>query len=367
MQQLGYGVIGLGRISARHIQAIDALEGGRVVAVADTNEDKAREVAANHGARAYTHYEDLLADEDVDVAVVLVPTHLHRDVSVAAADAGKHVICEKAMAPSVNECLDMIAARDRNGVKLMIAHSTRFQPPFITARRAIEQGVIGQVVGLDAHFIAQATQPDEVPGDFWRFKSGAAGHGYVVNFGCHYIDTARYMTGADPVSVSGHIGNRFSEGVIPEDHYAITALCEQTDQTCCPDITITISQYGILENFRSNDLGYAIFGTRGMIKATWRPDRLLICEAGEEPREVDFDPDLLNMGAWDREHRGFYNCIVEDTPEPVTGEDAMKNIEWAVAAYLSSQRRCWVDLPLCEEDCAYCGPCLTEDLSPDGA
>ena len=136
MTQLGYGLIGLGRISSRHVAGVQALAEGRVAAVADTNLEKAEQVAGKvgEGCAAYADYRDLLADDAVDVAVVLVPTHLHCEVSVAAMDAGRHVMCEKAMAPSVRECLDMIEARDRNGVKLMIAHSTRFQPPYRTAR-----------------------------------------------------------------------------------------------------------------------------------------------------------------------------------------------------------------------------------------
>ncbi len=359
MQQLGYGVIGLGRISARHIEAIDRLEGGRLAAIADTNTEKAEAIAAQHpdGPAADFDYRELLADPAVDVAVVLVPTHLHRTVSVAAMDTGRHVICEKAMAPSVRQCLDMIEARDRNGVKLMIAHSTRFQAPFVTARRMIADGAIGQVLGIDAHFTAGATQSDEVPQDFWRFKAGAAGHGYVVNFGCHYIDASRAMIGADPVSVSGHVGNRFSRGVIPEDHYVITALCDDGS-------TISIAQYGTLKAYRTPTAGYAIFGTEGMMEAYWRPDRLMISRAGEDVRQVELDRALYEAGPWVREHEGFYACIVDDTVEPVTGEDAMRNIEWASAAYLSSERRCWVDIPLCEDDCDYCGPCLDETLPP---
>jgi len=358
---LGYGVIGLGRISGRHIDSIERLEGGRVTAVADANEEKAQRVAAAREGEiaGYTDYRELLADPRVDVAVVLVPTHLHREVSVAAMDAGRHVICEKAMAPSVADCVAMIEARDRNAVKLMIAHSTRFQPQPLTARRLVEEGAIGRVIACDAHFIAGATQPGEVPEDFWRFKAGAAGHGYVVNFGCHYIDTARAITGADPVAVSGHVGNRFSQGVIPEDHYVIAALCE-------PDVTITIAQYGTLATYRTPSSGYVIFGTTGMIEATGHTGGVLLSAAGEETREVAPDRALRAESAWDREHQGLYRSIIDDAREPVTGEDAMRNIEWATAAYLSSERGCRVALPLCEEDCAYCGPCLEETLPAAG-
>lgn len=357
--ELGYGIVGLGRISGRHLDSIERLKEARIVAVADANEEKARAVAAARagGVRAYGDYHDLLVDDGIDVVVVLVPTHLHCEVSVAAMDAGKHVICEKAMAPSVADCLTMIEARDRNGVKLMIAHSTRFQPQFITARRLIEEGAIGEVLGCDAHFTADATQPDQVPRDFWRFKAGAAGHGYVVNFGCHYIDTARAMTGADPIAVFGHVGNRFSEGVIPEDHYAITAVCED-------DVTITISQYGTIKRYRTPTNGYVVFGSIGAIEAFDNTSRSVLLVTENRVKEVPVDPEMLHETAWDREHRGFYLSIINDTPEPVTGEDAMKNIEWAIAGYLSSRRGCRMDLPLSEEDRAYCGPRLERTLPP---
>ncbi|MGD9494963.1 MAG: Gfo/Idh/MocA family protein [Armatimonadota bacterium] len=358
MGALGYGVIGLGRISSRHLDAIERLEGARVVAVADANAEKVRQTAERRGVRPYADYRALLADPEVDVAVVLVPTHLHAEVSVAAMDAGRHVMCEKAMAPSVADCQAMIAARERNQVKLMIAHSTRFQPQPLTARALIEDGAIGQVIGCDAHFTADATQANAVPRDFWRFKAGAAGHGYVVNFGCHYIDTARFMTGADPVAVFAHVGNRFSRGVIPEDHYAITALCD-------PDLTITIAQYGTLEHYGVRSAGYVIFGTAGALELTGHAPGVLVSAAGAEPHEVAPEPALLGESAWDREHRGFLRSIIDDAPEPVTGEDAMRNIEWASAAYLSSERGCRITLPLSEEDCAYCGPRLEETL-PEG-
>jgi len=355
--ELGYGVIGLGRISSRHIDAIDRLVEGCVVAVADANLGKAGAVAAERGGEisAYADYRELLTDKRVEVAVVLVPTHLHAEVSVAAMDSGRHVICEKAMAPSVAECQAMIAARDRNGVKLMIAHSTRFQPQQLTARQLVDTGAIGEVIACDAHFTADATQEGEVPRDFWRFQAGAAGHGYVVNFGCHYIDAARAMTGADPVAVQGFVGNRFSRGVIPEDHYAITALCDT-------GALITITQHGYLQRYGVRSNGYVIFGTTGALEVTGHAGGVLVQAAGEEPREVAPDPALRGESAWDREHQGFFASIRDDSPEPVTGEDAMRNIEWASAAYLSSERGCRLELPLTGDDLAYRGPMLESTL-----
>ena len=285
-----------------------------------------------------------------------MPTQFHSEVAVAAAEAGKHILCEKPMAPSPAQCREMIAARDRAGVKLMIGQSTRFQPGNAMARRLIERGEIGQPVAAQAQFVVGATQPGGVPQDFWRFKAGAMGHGYVLNFGCHYIDTVRAIVGADPVSVTARVGNRFSQGIIPEDHFVILARCE-------PDVDITVSVYGVPETAPGCSSGYSVFGTDGCIEARspGAPPRL--CRTGQEPVAVPIDEDLRG-DAWEQYHRAFAACIRDDAREPVTGEDGMLNVEWGLAGYLASERRCWVDLPLCDDDCEFCGPCLDETIAP---
>ncbi len=159
MGELGYAVAGLGRVAARHMNAVGEMEGTRLVAVADANIEKAQAVAADHpdSPAAHADWRERVADDDVDVLVVCVPTQLHAEVAVAGIDAGKHVLCEKPMAPSVRECREMIAARDRNGVKLMIGQSTRFQPAYAMAARLVERGEIGTPVALQAQFAVSAT------------------------------------------------------------------------------------------------------------------------------------------------------------------------------------------------------------------
>lgn len=357
MSELRYAVAGLGRVSARHVAAVTAMDDVRLVAVADANVEKAQAVSADHpdNPAAHADWRELVADNDVDVLVVCVPTQLHAEVSVAAMDAGKHVLCEKPMAPSPAQCREMIAARDRNGVKFMVGQSTRFQPAYAMARRLVERGEIGTPVAVQAQFAVKATQPDDVPADFWRFKAGATGHGYVLNFGCHYIDTARAIVGADPVSVTARVGNRFSEGIIPEDHFVIVAQC-------APDVDITVSVYGMPGAPANCGSGYTIYGTDGVIEARSQAVPLQLCRAGESPVAVEIDEDLRGLSAWQRYHRLLRDCIRDDTREPVTGEDGMLNVEWGLAAYLSSAGGCRVDLPLGSEHDDYAGPQLTRSL-----
>ncbi|MCK4276377.1 MAG: Gfo/Idh/MocA family oxidoreductase, partial [Phycisphaerae bacterium] len=223
METLGYGVIGCGTVSARHMDAAEQIQGAQLVAIADQNVEKAEQISRERESKpaVYQDYQDLLQDKNIDVVVICVPTQMHGEMTVAAARGGRHVYCEKAMAPTLKECRAMIAAADDSAVKLMIGQSTRFQVPYAQARRVIESGQVGDVIAVDGAFPTKATLSEDVGADFWRFKAGAQGHGHVVNFGCHYIDTARYISSQDPRHVSAYIGNRFSAGQIPEDQFVI--------------------------------------------------------------------------------------------------------------------------------------------------
>jgi len=142
MTELGYGLIACGRISSSHIDAIAKTDGARVVALADPDAQKAARARERAGAEVavYADYRELLADSAVDVVVVMVPTQMHPQVTVAALEAGKHVYCEKAMAASIGGCREMLAARDRTGLLLNVGQSTRYRAPFAMARRLIERG-----------------------------------------------------------------------------------------------------------------------------------------------------------------------------------------------------------------------------------
>ena len=356
MEELGYGLVACGRVSARHVDAVGEIDGARVVAVGDINQEKAARASerCEDEVAAYEDYRNLIADPAVDVVVVMAPTQMHPEVTVAALEAGKHVYCEKAMAASIAGCREMIEARDRSGKLLMIGHSTRFRPPFAMARRLIERGEIGEVVAIDGSFTGPANTPEQGATDSWRYCAQSAGNGHVMNFGCHYIDTARFLCGEEPVSVSATVRNRFSAGMIQEDQFASIAECDG-------GALITICLYCMPDPVAPPDQGFAIYGTDGFISALWRPTRVTITRRGEEPLAVEIDADLRE-DAFTRMHRRFRRAIAEGCEVPVTGEDAMRNVEWGLATYLSSERREWVDVPLPDELAEYSGPQLERTI-----
>ena len=358
MEELGYGVIGCGNVSDRHLSAVEGGARMRLVAVADRQVERARQMVAARPSEpaVYADVDALLGDTRVDVVVICLPSHLHAETAVAAANAGKHIYCEKVMAASVNEARAMITAAEENGVRLMIGHNTRYFPAFAQARRLIEAGEIGEVVAIDGAFPNRASLPDTVRPTFWGIKAGARGHGIVMNFGCHYVDTARFLCGEAFTRVSAHIGNRFSEDRAPEDQYVITAITDS--QT-----VVTIAHYGQHAPVRSRNTGFTIYGTHGILEAFYFPDAVAIRRAdADDYREVDIDADLKSEGTWERLHRELREAIENGVEPSVTGTDGLRNIEWALGAYLSHQKGSWVELPLAPEHWDYCGPTMHESL-----
>jgi len=192
--QLGMGVIGCGSIAGAHLPAEQALDEIATVAVCDLDEQAARQRAEEFEvATIYRDYHDLLADDNVDAVAILLPHHLHRDCAVAAAQAGKHILCEKPMAISIAETDDMIAAAEEAGVVLMIAQVLRFRPANIRARELIRDGAIGEVKNV----IRRRYGKSGDPGRDWALKPEEAGGWVLYGYGAHEIDMILWLNDAE--------------------------------------------------------------------------------------------------------------------------------------------------------------------------
>lgn len=358
MEALGYGIIGCGRVSGRHMDIIDESEGMRLAAIADRQLEHAREVGRKYHSQptVYDDHRSLLDDPGVDVVVICLPSQLHAEAAVAAAEAGKHIYCEKVMATTIREAQAMIDAARVADVKLMIGHNTRWFPPFAQARRIIEAGQIGQVVGIDGAFSTRAFLPETVRPTFWGIKAGARGHGMIMNFGTHYADTAAFLAGEQFSRISAFITNRFSQGQAPEDQYVVTAVCQS-------EALVTIAQYSQLQHIPTRTTGFIVYGTEGTLEAFYHPHSVALKLPGEDDyRPVTLDEDLTRHDPWERLHAQFRQCI-EDGSEPlVTGDHGLQALQWAIGAYAAAESGRWLDLPLEERWWDYPGPVMVESL-----
>jgi len=142
------GIIGAGILGTSHATIYSGLENAKLVAVADINESRAKELASRYGADSYKDYSKMLKDKSIDAVAVCTPDFAHRDPAVAAAEAGKHVLVEKPLATTVKDGQDMIDAARKAGVQLMVRFSNRWNPPFVKAKEALDNNELGDLLYL---------------------------------------------------------------------------------------------------------------------------------------------------------------------------------------------------------------------------
>jgi predicted dehydrogenase len=208
------GIVGLG-VGRTHVQLFGKTEGAEVAAVCDVDGAKAEEQAAAAGAKAYTSYEAMLDEMELDAVSLCTPPRLHAPMAEAAAARGLHVLCEKPMAPSVAACQRMIDACQRAGVTLMIALKKRFAPHYCFIRERCEAEA-GQPLWACARFALGRVDHDW----FWQEEDGG---GPLLENSVHMIDILRWLMG-DVVRVSAEGGTLFVKHRAPVADAAAATL-----------------------------------------------------------------------------------------------------------------------------------------------
>lgn len=191
---IGWGIVGPGRIANDEIApAITAAPNSTLVGVVSRDAGRAREFAERHGAwSAHAHYEALLADPAVDAVYIATPNALHTDQVVAAARAGKHVLCDKPLATTVAHAERAVAECEAAGVRLGIMFQTRSYEGMDEIRKLIAEGEIGSVRLAQAEISAGRNLPKG-----WRTDPALAGAGTMNNMGVHAYDLLRYLLGTE--------------------------------------------------------------------------------------------------------------------------------------------------------------------------
>jgi len=206
---LRVGIIGCGSISHAHVRGWNAIPNkARVVAVADVSERSAETVSGLvGGARIFKDYRDLLASGEVDAVDVCLPHHLHRDAIVAAARAGKNVMCEKPLCLTLAEAEEIRQAVESSGVTFMSAHNQVFLPTVAAAKELLQDGLLGQIYKVYSSdcFVHPQTRLSEeekrTVGRTWRSSKETMGGGELIDTGYHPTYRLLYLAGSEPVEV----------------------------------------------------------------------------------------------------------------------------------------------------------------------
>jgi predicted dehydrogenase len=202
-RKLGWAIVGLGNLAINQIlPAFARCEQSRVTALVSGHPEKAHKLALRYnvpetGIYSYETYERLRDNPDVDIVYVVLPNSMHAEYTVRAAEAGKHVLCEKPMANTADDCRKMIEACRAAGRKLMIGYRLHYEPFNLALIKAVRDQEFGPltVVLADAGFsIGDPTQ--------WRLHKQMAGGGSLMDIGIYALNASRYLTGEEPVEVS---------------------------------------------------------------------------------------------------------------------------------------------------------------------
>ncbi len=313
-EKLGVCVIGAGRAGMIHaVNFAKGIKNARLTAISEPNRETAEKACQElELERHYQDYRQALEDKDVDAIVVVTPTDYHRDIVVAAAEAGKHILCEKPMAMTVAECDEMIAAAEKNNIVLQIGFMRRFDQSFAYAREQVRQGAIGDVV-----LVKSLTRGPSIP-QRWQYDI-AKSNGPLAEVNSHDIDTLRWFTDSEFEQVYAIAGNyRCPEArdEFPDfyDNVVMTTTFANGMQGCI-DGAVSV-RYGY-------DARLEVVGTEGVL-FVGRLDQsgVVTCNRrdGINMPAVESWRNLFTE-AYRYEDQGFVDAILNGTPPAVSGHD----------------------------------------------
>jgi predicted dehydrogenase len=274
--------------------------------VASARPERAAAFAAKHGvARHYADWREMLRDDGLDAVYVATPVHLHPDQTIAAAEAGKHVLCEKPMALDAAECGRMIAAARQHGVRLGVAYYRHLYPVVLRMKQILEAGMIGRPVLVQAHAFERFDVSPDHP-RAWFLRKADAGGGPMFDFGCHRIEVLLSLLG--PIEgVSGRSTNvRFKE--------------REVEDTCVAHLVFASGAQAVLAVSHAAGAprdSFEIVGTEGAVRVpVLNAGRLHIATADGEVEESHPPHANLHLPLV----QDFVDAVREGREPAVTGE-----------------------------------------------
>jgi UDP-N-acetylglucosamine 3-dehydrogenase len=343
-RQIKVGLVGCGNIGAGgHLPAYGRIPEAELVAVCDAVEELAHAAAERSGATAYTVHQRLLEREDIEVVDLCVPTCLHGRLAVEAMQAGKHVLCEKPMAHSLEAANAMIEVAAQNGLKLMIGQVRRFDHRYTSIKEQLDAGRVGRPV-----FIWRAERQFlPFPPRAWQWDPKRGG-GVILDIGVHVTDLFRWYLGQEAVEV-----------------YAVARSVRQAARAAGSFdhafITCKFSggEVGFAETSWAYPQGFGgalyaqldVVGTQGKIQYADKDTNPMLTYTAEKGHELPryFRFMSATEYAFEEEIRHFVRCILDDREPAVSPQDARAALEMALAAQRSAEAGKPVHLPSQEE------------------
>jgi len=344
-------MIGCGQVSHCYAPIFPYLSDGELTAVVDTDETAARGIAAKYGVgKVCLDVQQAADDAEIDAVIVGTPPNLHAEHVELLASSGKHILCEKPMAPTVQDCLRIIEACRQHGVKLQIAHMKRFMRGNQKVKSVVDSGALGKVFMAECHWDCAVPQ---LIGTYREQKE--SGGGSLQDHGPHSFDLIRWWIGSDIHQVSASIGIIHPER--PTEDFAVATLEHEDGMVSYHHMTRV--SYG---REHSQDT-YRLYGTQGTLvlkndhhfpTTSLEPPEILLYSQNGMVQRLDpgrvwsLTDTIVQNSAFYNQTKAFCECILQDSRPRVTGEDGLHVMEAVVAAYVSAWKGVKVGLPFRE-------------------
>ena len=344
MTKLKVGIVGVGGIARTHIPGWQASPDAELVAGSDLGEEVLQRFGEENGvAKLDTDPEVLFNDSDIDIIDICTPNMYHAPLAIAALEAGKHVICEKPLAPTPADIERMIEARDKSGKTLMTAQHFRFQGVSKAMKAELETGVLGDIYHARSWMLRRAGAPT---GDGFILKEHSGG-GPCIDIGVHILDlTLWFMGNPEPVAVSGsaraelaHQKGAFSQmgGQSIPAHFDVEDFATAYVRFDNGATLIIEVSWLLHHDVQGEDMQMWLYGTGG--GAHWPK-----CEVYESNyqtrqhynRELTLLPDGLEAHA--QECVEFAAAVANGLPSPVPAEESLQVLKILDGIYRSQER-----------------------------
>ena len=332
------GIIGCGKIAqVRHIPEYAGHPQARLAGFYDLNQERARELAEKWGGKAYSSWEEMLADPGIDAVSICVANNAHAQLSIAALRAGKHVLCEKPMATTLADCEAMVAAARESGKFLMIGQNQRLTKAHQKARELVENGTLGKILTFRTTFGHGGPETWSVdPGkNTWFFDKSKAAMGAMADLGIHKTDLIQYLLGQTVVETTAKVttlDKRGADGqLIGVDDNAICIY--RMSGGAMGTMTASWTFYGAEDN------STVLYGTKGILRIYDDPaySLKLITAEGEkvlyELEAIQTNDNQTKSGVIDC----FMDCLVNNTPPAISGQSVLTAMRAVFASLESSE------------------------------
>lgn len=332
------GIIGCGKIAqVRHIPEYIANKDACIAGYYDFVYERAQELLRKYGGKVYKTLEELLADSQIDAVSVCVANNAHARVTIQALLAGKHVLCEKPMAVTMEECEQMVATADQVGKSLMIGQNQRLARAHVKARKLVKSGLIGKVLTFRTCFGHGGPDNWSIDGgtSSWFFDKSRGTFGALADLGVHKTDLIQYLLDSKVVKVQSAtitLDKRYENGkLVDVDDNAICIY--YMENGAIGTMTASWTYYG------EEDNGTVLYGTEGIMKLYTNPEHgIEVCLKNGE--KIIFD--MENIQTNDKQTNSgiidaFVKALVKGEEPAISGRDVLSSMRTVFAAAESAK------------------------------